>query len=164
MALIQPKLPLPRSNANTVLELLDDLKEYVQRDYRVVNMGNYICDSDPEDGGPACGTVGCFAGWTVLLAGCSNGKISERRSWVAEVAKKILGRDLCYTFGPKGRQSFFNAGRGDACGTTKPGTQAHADALVARINRFIKRNGGRKALQARVLKRQNYAEYLDGGR
>jgi len=155
---------LPKSNATTVLELLDDVKRAILEEPRRANM-NYLaykahkgivpwsCRLPQANGGvkyvhrdlpaPMCGTAGCFAGWVQLLVG----KTPEQttRDWT-EGAVQILGSDLdYYFFGPDGSpHHVFNWGEGDGIVDIKPGTRAYARAVVRRINGFIERNGGRK--------------------
>lgn len=141
--------PIPLSKAKTAWGLVQDVKRAIQQEYRRANMGVYSCPVSVEQGYeperiPACGTVGCFAGWVCLLAGLPVG--SEDTP-----AKELLGEDLTYLF--KGRSGFFhyffNAGAGDACVTSLAGTKAHAAAVVRRIERFARLNEA--ALKARRL-------------
>lgn len=134
---------IPQSNATTAWGLLVDVKRAITEEPKRVNMNTYRYKLSPVDGGPACGTVGCFAGWVGTMH-------SPAEYPSANMAVRILGVGLNYEFGRAG-YSVFNSGRGDSCHTTKPGTRAHARAVVQRINRFMKCNEA--MLKARQLER-----------
>lgn len=131
---------IPRSRAKTAWGLLQDVKRAILAEPKRVNMGVFIEDKLPEDGGPACGKVGCFAGWVSILAGAPD------RYW-STTARNLLGPADYNTVGPGA--DVFNAGTGDRCETTRSGTAAHARAVVARINKFMRVNA--KLLKARRL-------------
>lgn len=139
---------IPLSRAKNVLGLLRDVQRAILDEPKRGDMGLYCANRGPEHGGPQCGTVGCFAGWVCILRDSRQGGSSAHVA-----AQQILGSDLFYSF--KGRDggfySFFNGGSGDGCQTTAAGTVKHARAIVARINRFIRLNGGESALRARKL-------------
>lgn len=103
--------PIPRSKAKTVLGLLKDVKRVILEEPKRANMGVFYKEISPSYGGPACGTVGCFAGWVCLMA---TGKMGD-----GPKAGEILGYDLEYTFRGGTRFSnwfwFFNGGYGDKC-------------------------------------------------
>lgn len=142
---MKPK-PLPRSNARTAWDLLQDVKRAITREPRRADMRTFQGDWKPQKGGPACGTVGCFAGWVNVLAN------SEPNVWHPLAAERLLGTGLDYQFQKLGVFRYvFNAGAGDSCQTTNPGTRAHARAVVQRINRFMATN--EQALKARRLHR-----------
>jgi len=140
---------IPRSSAKTTLGLLRAVKRAILEEPKRVNMGVYTCKLRPETTysyqAPACGTVGCFAGWVSILAG--QGLVDDDAP-----AKALLGEDLDYTFKAysyrhnhfgelvRDTENVFNSGSGDACSDTRPGTRAHAKAVVARIDRFIEKN------------------------
>lgn len=145
--------PIPLSKAKTALGFLRDVQRVIaaepaRADMRVTTRSAGWDDGpdEPPSPRPACGTVGCFAGWVNVLAG---GRETALRQGISS-AHAFLGPLLDYTFwGGKQQFSVFNAGGGDSCETTAPGTKAHARAVVQRIDRFIKRN--EKALRARKL-------------
>lgn len=139
--------PLPRSNARTAWDLLQDVKRAITQEPRRADMSVFRHPWAPEDGGPACGTVGCFAGWVNILAG-GRGEGSANIS-----ASNILGYYLNYHLQDRHPVPYhvFNNGTGDICATTRPGTRAHARAVVQRINRFMALNAD--ALKARRLHR-----------
>ena len=65
----------PYSTATTAYELLDDVKACVKEEPKRLNMrivvlagDGLICNSDRAPKGvPVCGTVGCVAGWALVL-------------------------------------------------------------------------------------------------
>lgn len=125
---------LPRSRAKTAWGLLQDVKRAILAEPKRANMWTFRSTRLPEDGGPACGTVGCLAGWVNILSGDKYARQYHPR----QAAEQILGSTCNYLFGDA--YHVFNAGSGDACETTKPGTRAHAQAVVNRINRFMRVN------------------------
>ncbi len=134
---------IPLSKAKTAWGLLQDVKRAITEEPKRANIEIPWGTKRPKQGGPACGTVGCFNGWIGFLSGWG-------MNWDAPYT--LMGRYLNYYFESRGEVfAYFNAGSGDACGTTSPGTRAHARAVVARINRFMKAN--EVALKARKLKK-----------
>lgn len=116
---------IPVSKAKTALGLLGDVKRAILQEPKRADMTTYTDRIHPEEGGPACGTVGCVAGWISLLAG--QGYVDD-----AAPAKKLLGYGLnYYTVGEN--DYVFNEGYGDDCVITDPGTPEHAEAVVDRI-------------------------------
>lgn len=141
---------VPRSRAKTAWGLLQDVKRAILAEPKRANMYVFTDYVTPDEGGPACGTVGCFAGWTALLARKeSKTSLTPNYHYNAYVARSILG-NLNYLF-YRGDDSYsvFNMGAGDSCALTNPGTRAHARAVAARITRFMKVN--ETALKARKL-------------
>jgi hypothetical protein len=134
---------IPLSRAKTAYGLVQDVKRAILAEPKRANMGVFEGSVKPENGGPACGTVGCFAGWVCLLRGESHSMNAS------DLAARILsGRPdhenggIRFHFdGSYGPAHFFNSGPGDGCNATNPGTKAHARAVAARINRFLKLNG-----------------------
>lgn len=142
---------VPRSRAKTAWGLLQDVKRAILAEPKRANMWCFSIHKEPKDGGPSCGTVGCFAGWTAMLAR-KNAVLSydPNTTYNAFKAKLILGDNLDYSFyNGEDCHSVFNLGSGDSCASTNPGTRAHARAVAARITRFMKVN--ETALKARKL-------------
>lgn len=152
----------PISLAITGWDLLLDVKRAIREEPKRVNMTFYCNAFGTSDQKPACGAVGCFAGWVATLGRryllpskhLNNRDLIDQFDDVA--ARRLLGRDLKYrTVIGNPENEFpldvFNSGEGDACATTKPGTRAHARAVIKRINLFMKVN--EVALKARVLER-----------
>jgi hypothetical protein len=50
------------------VELLEKVKKHILAEPKRINMNNWCYKKPKSRGGPACGTVGCIAGWTVLLS------------------------------------------------------------------------------------------------
>lgn len=147
-------MPIPVSRAKTAWGLLQSVKRAILADPRRADMRIFL--DQPVTGiKPACGTVGCFAGWVGLLAGVPYTAVSDIHGiTVSDVnditAISILGSNLnYYTVGPENSDYVFNSGDGDACKTTSPRTVAHARAVVARIKRFMQVNKAK--LKARKL-------------
>lgn len=138
--------PIPLSRARTAYGLLRDVQRVILAEPKRVNMKTYAVDPEKEgySNRPACGTVGCFAGWVVVL---SKGR-QVALNGGGDEAGKLLGWDLHYEL-PGNGYHVFNAGSGDQCARTLPGSKAHARAVYNRINGFIQRN--LKALKARKL-------------
>lgn len=139
---------LPRSKAKTAWGLLRDVRKAILEEPKRANMRTSIADRHPHEGGPACGTVGCIAGWTTILAG----KDHDFQNTIRR-ARMILGQTLDYYTVGRGDTIFgrdvFNSGEGDRCQNTRPGTQAHADAVVKRLDKFMRINA--TALRKRRL-------------
>jgi hypothetical protein len=141
---------LPLSKAKTAYGLLQDVKRAMLAEPKRVTMTCFVGKQAPEENGPACGTVGCFAGWVNLLSGNFTPCADD------DNAKNVLGYDLNYFLQGDGEnlernETFyvFNGGFGDGITGLQQGTRRYAQAVVRRINRFIKVN--EKALRARKL-------------
>ena len=66
---IKPEL-VPHTQAETAFDLLNDIIRIIQEEPRRMDMGNWICNPKAVSAVrklPACGTVGCIAGWAVVL-------------------------------------------------------------------------------------------------
>lgn len=156
---------IPLSTAKTAWGLLQDVKRAILNEPKRARMTCYVrtgvtpmYDADA----PACGTVGCFAGWISLLAD-ANPRSRYVQNNADDIAMNLLGRNLNYelrrarpTLYGDNNSTFhvFNAGQGDGCGTTIPQTKAHARAVVRRISRFMKQNQWK-------LKRRRLADVRD---
>ena len=124
-----PKLKaIPKSRAKTAWGLCQAVKRAILAEPKRVDMGVALERRLPQAGGPSCGTVGCFFGWSCLLAGVV----------IGDSPMSLFGDCDFYTVGTG--SYVFNAGSGDACEDTKPGTSAHARAVVARIDKFMRVN------------------------
>lgn len=120
----------------------------------------------PDAFRPACGTVGCLAGWVSILA---VGRMAAARLHSTQHAQRVLGRGLKYSFQYRnGKYTFlsaaqarqlrirgsyleyvFNSGEGDTCNDSQGGTPEHAAAVVKRLRAFMRANEAK--LRARVL-------------
>lgn len=139
---------LPVSRAKTAWGLLTNVKRAILREPKRANMRCFMRDRGPEDGGPACGTVGCFAGWVALLGAPQYSR--ENLATNADyIAVRLLGDGLNYRTAGRTNEWVFNGGQGDTCAKTAPGTVAHAKAVATRITKFMRVN--RTALKARKL-------------
>jgi hypothetical protein len=118
--------PIPRSQATTAYDLLSDVVAVVLAEPKRLRMAVplWLDVRKLLDDAPACGTVGCVAGWTVML----KDRPSNVDFSVCERAGDILGlterqqMELFYTF-PKA-----------AGGTTR-----HAKEEVRLIRKFQKK-------------------------
>jgi hypothetical protein len=161
MLTINPRLQklIPTAKANNAYDLCLEVIDAMLEEPKRVNMG-YFCllvgqgeehASHYEVGqAPACGTIGCFAGWVNLITFDRN----VANNHAQDLAKAVLGEGLRYRFaGANGRlYHYFNAGGGDGIlnnPDAKPGTSEYAIAVVQRIRRFMKVNA--KALKARTI-------------
>lgn len=147
MALTKPKrnmqrkglAPIPRSTAKTAWGLLQDVKRAMREEPRRVDMDTWLRRMDPRNlcyecyEAPACGTVGCFAGWVVLLAG---GSPRTRPFNVESKARSILGENCNYDLGPFAKDVFAVY---DGC--LSRGTRHYVeDVIKTRIDPFMKMN------------------------
>lgn len=160
---LRPK-PIKASDATTAWGLLEDVREAILAEPKRANMRVYVEGWHPWRGGPACGTVGCLAGWIALLSGRANRQslLDFDASQAMSVVRNVLGSTLdYYTVGRGGERNeggwVFNSGTGDACWSTKPGTPEHAAAVVDRLDRFMRIN--ERALKARKTRRGGKAQY-----
>ncbi len=140
---------LPRSKAKTAYGLVMDARRAIADEPKRANMSTYVDERSPENGGPACGTVGCFAGWIILAANRVD-PVNET-VYDATVAHRLIGEEVDYYTVSRGHH-VFNSGAGDACAQTEPGTRPHAKAVLARIDKFVAVNKAK--LRARKLIRK----------
>jgi hypothetical protein len=128
-----------------------DVVRVVLAEPKRADMTCAIKRAHPYQGGPACGSVGCFAGWMNLIV---FGWAAERGMPIQR-AEEMLGPDVdMYTVG-RYKNDVFNSGRGDQCDSTEPQTAEHARAVANRIRRFMRIN--RRALLARTVRQARRA-------
>lgn len=150
---------IPLSKARNAFALLEDVcKDILAVPARVrMDVVAYLKEERGSDWVirdrrfPACGAVGCAAGWVAFERG-----VVARGTQAAE---RILGRGLHYNTvcedselaglkgaggalwdweGRRASETYvFNNGAGDDCERTSLGTRAHARAVVARLKRFM---------------------------
>lgn len=139
--------PTPRSNATNAYELLNDVCRVVLEEPKRAYMTTYISAfQDPSTakiGGPACGTVGCIAGWVGILKrprGAQNGDDvrgydeSGCRNTMDERAEGLLGLST---------DDLFTSDLYDTAGATTEytyGTRDYARAVVRKIRAFQKQH------------------------
>lgn len=62
---------VPFSTATNAYDLLSDVIAAIQSEPRRLDMGQWLCIADSYGGDfshfPACGTIGCVAGWVIFL-------------------------------------------------------------------------------------------------
>lgn len=162
----KPLARILRSKATTGLALMRDVRKAILAEPKRANM-RVAVQSRLDAEGPACGTVGCIAGWTVLLHDGRRKALRDNADTLpydapnldaVQRARHILGRNVDYETVVVHNEAYsdtfrdvFNDGGGDACSSTHPGTPEHAAAVAARIDQFVAKN--RAALKARRLRR-----------
>lgn len=135
-----PKLkPLPRARAKTALGLVQFVRRVILAEPKRVDMSIVAVKLPPDLGGPACGWVGCLAGWIALSAGYKD--MPSGRHLIR--AQQLLGPRIkyCILDDSLGNNHVFNGGGGDACAGTDSQTSEHAEAVASRIDHFVKVNG-----------------------
>lgn len=141
--------PLPISLATNAYELMEDVNRAILEEPKRLNMSNWVSMFKGEDltkykyhENPACGTVCCYAGWTVALKGLNPSEIvmGATASDVGHKAVALLGgrdnEDLAYELDSafRGTEVLVPEEDWDEDGCTyDPGTPAYATAVVARF-------------------------------
>lgn len=143
---------LPKSKAKTAWGLLSDVIRAIRAEPKRIDMDTFGQRRPESNGGPSCGTVGCFAGWVAVLGGHD---IRREEVDAEGVAIDLLGESTyCdgpidyYTVGGD-RRYVFNEGYGDGIYRLPKGTPEYVEAVVARIENFRRVN--EKALKAKRL-------------
>ena len=98
---------------------------------------------------PACGTVGCIAGWTTVIAQQKEHPDQLARNLVHSTLRKATVEDYAITALDLSHQSavklFFTTDWPlefqEALAETRPGTRAYARVVARRIEHFIKTDG-----------------------
>jgi hypothetical protein len=151
--------PTPRIRTKTITaaNLLRKISALVLEEPRRVNMrrwissfaGRKLADAlhGKYDGDlPACGTVGCIAGWGAILLR------QPHQTPLADTAANRMSDLLAYTnAGDWGSYETVGAlfdGDGADIGRTRPGTLCHAKAVARRIDKYIKAH---PELETRVI-------------
>lgn len=120
---------IPKSRAKTAYSLLSEIraliiaepKRYNQRDTLAI-LGGPNDDHYATDDYPACGTIGCVAGWAVALKAQRPNRVIE----VLPYAQRLLGLDAAQNY------ELFNSFA--AAGESR--TPDHANAGAAHIAAF----------------------------
>lgn len=125
---------IPKSRAKTAYGLLNEVKRLILAEPKRYDQGTFIARRnghsrlfDPQDF-PACGTVGCVAGWVATL---KTEKLFEYGA-TPLIAKRILGLDRLQ------QAELFDGCAGATIEHTAQ-TLKHAQAGVAHIERFQQR-------------------------
>jgi hypothetical protein len=121
------KKSLPKSKARNAYDLLSEIATLIVDEPRRYNQNVWIAAADGNDfaaprGLPACGTVGCVAGWVRTLKG------AMESGTTSEVAQRVLGINdiqVC---------QLFSAGAIQVSANVQ--TKAYAKAGAAHIRRF----------------------------
>jgi hypothetical protein len=128
------RAPLPKLKAKNAYELLGQVCELISEEPLRYNQQLWLMKEKPGLSAtghvfPACGTIGCVAGWVHTLVPPTR---ETRRRGVDYRAADILGLPW------DAQQELF--GSGDVAG--RPGTRTHARNGVRHIRRFMKKHRG----------------------
>jgi hypothetical protein len=136
------KKSLPKSNAKTAYGLLSEVRRLILAEPKRYNQTDTISFRDRPDcwsidtgKWPACGTVGCVAGWVTMLKSPDRAELYD----VLAPAAQILGLDS------EQRHELF---RGSAAGISSQ-TVAHAKAGARHIAQFQQKYA--KQLKAKAV-------------
>lgn len=132
------KLALPKTRATTSYGYLTAIAKLAEEEPKRINMGLVVIrgfglDAYLERGAgrqePSCGTIGCVAGWTLVLAG----QVEENEANYGHMAqaKELLGLTDVQ------QEELFMPS--DLVFADDKQSVAHADKVVAHIKRFQKR-------------------------
>jgi hypothetical protein len=135
---------MPVSKAKTAYGLLSEIRKLILEEPKRYDQSSWLLNDEDMFGFkygseaavavPACGTIGCVAGWVTVLK-----RRKPRNFLIAIEAADILGLTLTQ------RTSLFSP---KACGDReKIGPDRHADRGAAHIARFQKRHA--KQLKAK---------------
>ena len=128
------KRAIPTSKAKTAYGLLSEVRRLILEEPLRYCQGDWLkrledysdANSQYAPTFPACGTIGCVAGWVATLKGPTN----QRYSLVSEVAESILGINSTQA------EVLFN---GSAVGGTSQ-TREHAKAGATHIANFMQKH------------------------
>lgn len=156
--------PIPRIRTKTITaaDLLRRIRDIVLEEPKRLDMDRWVTmfrgstlgaidDRRVDKHGPACGTVGCIAGWGAVLLRQAGANVSDLRDWAGGCQmRRALGlwdysnreglhTDLfVYNPSPEFNEKDRRDRRGRAILGGRPGTKAHARAVARRINIFLK--------------------------
>src|SRR5882672_4453118 len=148
------KMILTRESVKMNIKLLEKVKAAILAEPRRINMDHWLTkkidtdqdvwlDAKPKHSEPPCGTVGCIAGWTVVLAkrqrevkrrGAAVGDVFAIETIAGEVLDLASSRALFY---PNSWPEQFRL----RLVAQRHGTKAYATVVADRIDFFIKTNG-----------------------
>lgn len=147
MAKLAPT-PIIRTKTITVAKLLGKIKQIILAEPKRVNMEAFISALNGEalwsQGArrkqPACGTIGCIAGWGAILLRPKNVTANRLDLLASSVMSNLIGWDYkpAYSNTP-GRTtgSLFHGGPLDGEDLGEPGTGKHAKAVAKLIDRYL---------------------------
>lgn len=126
----------PRSDAECAYDLLEDIIKAIDEEPKRIRMGDWLVRTNEspeylkEHDLPACGTVGCIAGWATVLK-----PDADERYWDVEgSAAELLGLtadQVSHLF------YYFPAVVGE---DSTAGTREYADKVIAHIREFMAAN------------------------
>jgi hypothetical protein len=126
------KSALPKSTAKTAYGLLSEIRRLILAEPLRYNQGAWLTFRDAGrvyDQAPACGTVGCVAGWVCALKADDPGAVEQRWRGVEDFARRTL------RLTERLSDELFN---GDVAGVDYQ-TKGHARRGARHIARFQKR-------------------------
>ena len=120
------KSKMPVSKAKTAYELLGEIRKIILEEPKRYDQTDTLFHCDASDPlAPACGTIGCVAGWVVALKAPKT-----HRMHVLEAAARILGIHKYDSW------MLFDSDQARG----KPQTYSHARSGAAHIARFMKKH------------------------
>ena len=147
----QARLPVIRRPISAY-KLLDKILDVVRKEPRRLRMSGWGATAAHDPTGeypdnkqmqPACGTVGCLAGWAVtLMRDPKKANVNDRESWggAAVGAALLLGFN-----GPNEVGGLFSG-----VTKTKDGTAAHVKEVALRVRKF--QEDHKKRLKATIIR------------
>lgn len=124
---------MPVSKATNAYELLAEIRQIILEEPKRYDQNMWLLTGAIGERAPACGTVGCVAGWAVAL------KADEVPAWylVAEKAQEILG------LGSEEAGELFSSEAAstprERCYGPRTRNPAHARRGAAHIRRFMEK-------------------------
>lgn len=129
---VRPKFSrVPKSKATNAYELLSEVCQAITEEPKRMNLMNWSLSPKQVvqmKAPPACGTVGCIAGWVTFL----KDRMVRPSSYIRERAETLLGDNSWSTKMSLG--NLFSPRFSDV--PSKPGTIRHAKQVVARIRKY----------------------------
>lgn len=127
---------LPVSKAKTAYGLLSEIAALAIAEPKRIRMSKWLATQTVKDYGasaPACGTVGCIAGWGAVLVGTKKERAAMLSGYFGVDGLGIAGR----IFGLSKDATYSLCTTDGMCFTE--GTPPHAREVIHRIRRFQKR-------------------------
>lgn len=130
------KNAMPVSKAKTAYGLLSEIRKLILEEPKRYNQTDWLRTGKVtkmiyRDGAPACGTVGCVAGWVIALK--ANPKKVDMYE-LPTIAGRILGIKGDYDYGGQVRELFHS----DAAGVRED-ISTHAERGAEHIAKFQKK-------------------------
>lgn len=137
--------PKPKLKSKTV-SLLRKIQKHILAEPRRLDMSGWgYYDKNPDASMPPCGTVGCIAGWALVLTGAHDPVLSDFPLDTYTLAEEVLALEdgqaerlfllREHTFGPRWPVKY------ECQYHRAKSPQGRARAAVRRIDHFIKTGG-----------------------